>query len=59
MVFISLFALSVPWYVPRRGLSRIWLGLPFWVGLSLLAVLAVALFAVFVIQRFWQDDDFR
>ena len=52
-VYAALFSLSVPWYVPADDAPRIWLGLPHWVVLSLLAILAVALFTVFVIRRYW------
>ena len=52
IVYILLFALSIPWYL-RDPAPRIWLGLPHWVVLSLAAVVAVALFTAFVTWRCW------
>jgi hypothetical protein len=56
LVYLALFALSVPWYVPD-GPLRIWLGLPYWVVLSLCAIAGVAAFTVFVVSRYWPEDD--
>ena len=56
LVFLALFAASIPWYLPKGGL-RIWLGLPHWVILSLAAIAAVAGFTIFVVRRYWPDDD--
>ncbi len=52
-VYVLLFALSVPWYLPAGGPLRLWFGLPHWVVLSLSACLAVALFTVYVVARHW------
>jgi hypothetical protein len=56
VVYIVLFGLSVPWYLPD-GPVRIWFGLPYWVVLSLCAVGAVALFTVWVVGRYWGDEE--
>lgn len=55
-MYLALFSLSVPWYLPA-GPPRLWFGLPHWVVLSLLAMVAVALFTVWVVHRYWQDAD--
>jgi hypothetical protein len=55
-VYVALFAASVPWYVPD-GPLRIWMGLPHWVVLSIAAIAGVALFTVFVVRRYWPDED--
>ena len=55
-VYAALFAASVPWYVPD-GPLRIWMGLPHWVVLSIAAVAGVGLLTVFVVRRYWPDDD--
>jgi hypothetical protein len=55
-VYAALFAASVPWYVPD-GPLRIWMGLPHWVVLSIAAIAGVALFTVFVVRRYWPDED--
>ena len=55
-VYIVLFALSVPWYLPADAPLRIWLGLPHWVVLSLAATAAVAVFTAFVVHRLWPEE---
>ncbi len=57
LVYILLFALSVPWYLPDNPPLRIWLGLPHWALVSLLATLAIALFTLLVVRRFWTESD--
>ena len=60
-VYVFLFAVSVPWYLPPGSPARLWLGLPHWVVLSLLAYLAVAVFTAYVVARYWSvppaDED--
>ena len=56
-VYVLLFALSVPWYVPAGGPLRLWFGLPHWVVLSLAACLAVAVFTVYVVACHWSAPD--
>lgn len=56
LVYLALFAASVPWYVPD-GPLRIWIGLPHWVVLSIAAIAGAALFTVFVVRRYWPDDE--
>lgn len=57
LVYGVLFGASVPWYLPPSAEATTWLGFPLWVTLSLTATLGVALFTVFVIQRYWKDDE--
>jgi hypothetical protein len=56
-VYALLFGIAIPWYLPRDESLRIWLGLPHWVVISLAATLGIALFTVFVIRRFWIEED--
>jgi hypothetical protein len=55
-VYVALFGASVPWYLPD-GPLRIWFGLPYWVVISVLAIASVSVFTLFVVQRYWRDDD--
>ena len=55
-VYVVLFALSVPWYLPGDAPLRIWLGLPHWVVLSLAATAGVAVFTAFVVHRLWPEE---
>ena len=60
-VYVFLFAVSVPWYLPPGSPARLWFGLPHWVVISLLAYLAVAVFTAYVVARYWSvppaDED--
>ncbi len=58
VVYLVLFALSVPWYLPATGASPVplWLGLPYWVVVTLVGNVAVALFTALVAVRYWPDD---
>ena len=56
-VYLLLFAASIPWYIPANASLRLWLGLPHWVVISLLATLGVAVFTVVVIGRFWSNEE--
>jgi hypothetical protein len=57
LVYALLFALAIPWYFPRSLGERIWIGVPLWVAVSFGVTLAIAVFTVFVIRRYWPDDD--
>ena len=56
LVYLALFGASIPWYLPE-GPLRIWFGLPYWVVLSLCAIAGVAVFTLFVVNKYWPDDD--
>ncbi len=55
-VYAVLFALSIPWYLPKIDPVLIWFGVPYWVVICLAACLAVACFTAFVIYRYWRED---
>ncbi|HEX9725723.1 MAG TPA: hypothetical protein VGC53_15695 [Vicinamibacteria bacterium] len=57
IVYVLLYAASVPWYLPAGTIPEIWLGLPSWALLSLLSTVGIALFTVLVIRSFWDDTD--
>ena len=54
-IYILLFGISIPWYLPKGKTPPIWFGLPHWVVISLCATLAVAIFTVFVIRYHWDE----
>ncbi|HSF18035.1 MAG TPA: hypothetical protein VLK65_21030 [Vicinamibacteria bacterium] len=56
LVYAGLFSAAIPWYFAEGAAEPIWLGLPRWVAVSLAATLAIALFTVFVIERYWDDN---
>ena len=56
VIYVILFGVSVPWYLPESGQPLIWLGVPSWVVISLAAYVAIAAFTVVVIRRYWPDD---
>ncbi len=55
VVYLGLFAVVIPWYVPSDAPVRYWLGLPHWAVVSLAAQFAVAVFTLFVVARYWSD----
>ena len=57
LVYVLLYAASVPWYLSADTRPAIWLGLPYWALLSLLATAGIALFTVLVVRSFWDDTD--
>ena len=59
VVYVALYALSVPWYLPALDPVPIWLGLPFWVVLAIGGNLAVALFTALVVVRTWPGEPDR
>lgn len=56
-IYAGLYAASIPWYLPADQEPAIWLGLPYWVVLSLAATTAIAGFTVFVVSRHWAEPD--
>jgi hypothetical protein len=54
LVYLLLFAASIPWYLPAAPVP-LWFGLPYWVVVSLGAVAGVAVFTAFVVRRYWRD----
>ena len=57
LVYTALFAAAVPWYLPDEAAQATWLGFPAWVTVSLIATIFIALFTVFVIERYWASDE--
>jgi len=57
LVYAGLFAAAIPWYLPPEAAAITWLGFPLWVSLSLTATVGIALFTVFVIERYWAEDE--
>lgn len=57
LVYAILFVAAVPWYLPAEAASATLFGFPLWVTVSLAASLSVAVFTVFVIERYWSDDE--
>lgn len=53
LVYAGLYSLSIPWYLPPTEAPALWLGLPHWVVLSLLATTAVAGFTAYVVRCHW------
>ena len=54
VVYALLYAVAIPWYWPEGYRGPLVFGLPLWVGVTLLSVLALALWTVLVITRFWK-----
>jgi len=55
--YLALFALSIPWYLPSGTVPPLWLGVPYWVVISLACCALIACLNVLVIHRYWPDDE--
>jgi len=56
-IYVTLFAASVPWYLPESATLRLWYGLPHWVVISLAVSLSIAVFTTWVVSRYWSEPD--
>ncbi|MBT3343645.1 MAG: hypothetical protein HN712_30035 [Gemmatimonadetes bacterium] len=53
--YLVLYAIAIPWYWPAGYRGPLVLGLPTWVAVTLVAIVALALWTNFVIYRCWID----
>jgi len=53
-VYLFLYAVAIPWYWPAGYRGPLVAGFPLWVAVSLTAILVLAIWTVWVIQRFWR-----
>ncbi len=56
LVYLGLFALSIPWYLADSLAMQLIFGIPFWVMTSILAILLAALFTIWAVHKFWKDN---
>ncbi len=56
-VYVLLFAVSVPWYLPASDPVPVWLGLPHWVVIAIVGSAAIAVFTALVVTRFWPTEE--
>ncbi len=56
-VYLVLFALSVPWYLPSTTAPALWFGFPYWVLISLAAIGAIACYTAWIIHRYWPTGE--
>ncbi|MCB0669866.1 MAG: hypothetical protein KDC80_28770 [Saprospiraceae bacterium] len=55
IIYLILFAFSIPWYFSNgRGMHLIY-GLPLWLICSISAVILMAIFTVWIIRKYWTD----
>jgi hypothetical protein len=55
IIYALLFIFSIPWYLPDKVAMQLVLGLPLWLVISTICMLAMGVFSVFVIQFLWKD----
>ena len=56
-VYVLLYGMSIPWYLTAGQRPTLWFGLPSWIVISFFATASVSVFTVFVIRRYWTDDE--
>jgi hypothetical protein len=54
-IYLFLFLLSIPWYLPDQVAMQLIFGLPFWLISCIVAILLMALFSVWIISKYWKD----
>jgi len=55
LVYLLLFTLAIPWYLPQRYILLF--GLPLWVTVSLLVSLCISLFTAWLLVTMkWPDE---
>ncbi|MFQ5457686.1 MAG: hypothetical protein ACE5FC_04440 [Myxococcota bacterium] len=58
LVFVALYALSIPWYRTPGSIPKIWFGLPDWVVIATIAhVLVAALCSAIWLLRARDEED--
>ena len=57
LVYLVLYAIAVPWYWPPDFQGPVVAGFPLWVAVTLVSVLALAVFTCWVIFQCWQERD--
>jgi hypothetical protein len=53
-IYLFLYAVAIPWYWPAGYRGPLIAGFPLWVAVSLTAILVLAIWTTWVIQRFWR-----
>ncbi len=56
VVYILLFAFSIPWYFPKEMEMDLFLGLPLWLIISISIIIIIALFTILVIHKYWKAE---
>ncbi len=56
IAFLTLIALSVPWYLPEGSYEPVIWGFPYWVLVSLFFTVLLAVFCAWVINFYWSEE---
>ncbi len=56
-IYLVLFALSIPWYLPNKMAMTSCLGLPLWLICCIAIIFLTAIYTVVVIHLFWTESD--
>lgn len=57
LVYLVLFALSIPWYLPASMSMKLIVGLPLWLLACILAIVGMAIFSIAIIQIYWIEEE--
>jgi len=55
LVYLLLYAVTIPWYWPTGYRGFLVIGFPLWVAVSLVGVVLLAAWTVWVIHRYWRE----
>jgi hypothetical protein len=57
VIFLIIFFLGVPWYLPVGSYEPIILGFPYWALIVLVMSLIMSAFLTYVLNKEWQMED--
>jgi len=57
ILYLILFAFSIPWYLPETLSMNLVLGLPLWLVCSVISVVLIAIFTQWIIIKYWIDSE--
>ena len=56
IIYLILFSLSVPWWIPAGISMRPLWGLPLWLVTTIMAIGMIAVFTIYVIHFCWPEE---
>lgn len=57
LFYLVFFALSIPWYLPNALSMQLILGLPLWLITSITAIFIMAVFTLWIINKYWKETN--
>ena len=55
LIYLLLFSLSIPWYLPSKVAVDLVFGLPLWLVTCIMVIVIMALFTIWIANKYWKD----